>query len=527
MQHLRKTGGGGSLQTVNFQRHDTIRLRPNPLFGHHLAPQFRELSLLFRRQLVLDSHEQRHLFPFDFAFCGQQLFQLRKNLLLVHMRLFDQHNQLLHFILQLPLQFGEFQLRLADFRLEIILLLGAQPNRFLVLDHKFRSKEALTDRILIGLLRAGRSRGEQKRRANAENSRSHFIPPHPSSPEHSDRILRASASSAKSPAPESPADHRWALAILPVSARRQVRPSESFALFSVARSPQASEPPQPRWSPRPASILATAARAFLHGRPRPQLALAPGNSPTALPSASPAAAAHPIVPRVLEPRPAQRSISRSFADAPQDPLPWPPSVPPPVTDLSIFRMHSSFHHVQQKFSRRVQPRPHRPRWNSKYRAHVRGLHLFNQRKLQHAAEFLRQALYFSPQPFQHHPLLRVFCSVNRNLRFSDLPGGISRQPPPVTPLAVQSQPKNNPVHPRAEFLPFAQRIKLLISAQERFLGDVFRVGGIAQNAVGDLKNAPRILSNALAKSRLGIVRFGSGNQRSHGRACHASLALYV
>src|SRR6266403_1851030 len=270
MQHGRKPGGGGgSPQTVNipfrpgqnvltFQRSTVERFRQR-LFARRLASQFREFSLLLGRQLVLDSHKQCDLLSLDFSFRCQHFFQLRKNLLLVHAWLLEQGDQLLHFILQLPLQFGELQLRLADFRLEIIFLLGAQRNRFLVLDHEFRSKEALTDRILIGLLRAGRSRGEQKHRANRENSRSHFIPPHPSSPEHSDRILRASASNAKSPAPESPADHRWALATLPVSARRQVHPPESFALFSVAMSPQASEPPQPRRSLRLASTLATAA----------------------------------------------------------------------------------------------------------------------------------------------------------------------------------------------------------------------------------------------------------------------------
>ena len=43
-----------------------------PLFGCRFAPQFSERSLLLRRQFVLDSYEQRHLFPFDFAFRGQQ-----------------------------------------------------------------------------------------------------------------------------------------------------------------------------------------------------------------------------------------------------------------------------------------------------------------------------------------------------------------------------------------------------------------------------------------------------------------------
>src|SRR5712664_4010874 len=537
MQHGRKPGGGGgSPQTVNipfrpgqnvltFQRSNVERFR-HRLFARRLASQFREFSLLLGRQLVLDSHKQCDLLFLDFSFRCQHFFQLRKNLLLVHAWLLDQGDQFLHFILQLPLQLREFQLCLADFCLEIIFLLGAQPNRFLVLDHKFRSKEALTDRILIGLLRAGRSRGEEKRRANAENSPSHFIPPHPSSREHSDRILRASAWPAKSPAPESPADHRWVLAILLVSARRQVRPPESFALFSVATSPQSSEPQQPLRSLRLASTLATAAHAFLHGRSRPQLALAPGNPPTALRLAPPAAEAHPIAPRALEPPPAQRSISRSFVDALQDQLSNSRSARPPAMDHSIFRMHSSFHRFQQKFPRRVQPRSNRPRWNSKHRPHVGGLHLFNQRKLQDSAKFLRQPFYFSPEPVQHLQLLRILRSVRHHWCFCHLPGCITSQPAPVVSLAVQSQPKNNPVHPRAEFLRFPQRCKLLVGAQERFLCGIFCVGGISQNAVGNLENAPLILSNALAKSRLGIMRFGSGNQRSHARACHASLTPF-
>src|ERR1700674_454273 len=180
-----------------------------------------------------------------------------------------------------------------------------------MLNHKFRSKKALSDRVLIGLLCAPRSDCEKKYCANAENSRSHPIPPHPSSREHSDTTRQVSASSAKSPAPESPAARRWALAIPPVSAQRQVRAPESFALFSVARSRQSSEPPQPRRSHRPVPTLATVSRASPHGRPRPQQAPAPGNRQRAPPLAPPAAVAHPIAPRAPEPRPAQRSISRS------------------------------------------------------------------------------------------------------------------------------------------------------------------------------------------------------------------------
>src|SRR6266849_4179890 len=494
-----------------------------PLLVRRFASQFRQLSLLLRCQLIFDAYEQGYLFPFDFAFRRQHLFQLRKSLLLVHPRLLGQPHQLLHFILQLPLQFSEFQLRLADFRLEIFFLLGAQPNRFLMLNHQLRGKETLPDGILIGLLRAGCSPYEQKCRANAENFRSHFIPPHPSSRELSDTIHRISASTSKSPAPESSASRQWAPAILPVSAPRQVRSQESFALLSVAGSRQSSEPPQP-WRPlRPVSTLATASRASLHSRPSPQLAPGLGNPPGAPLLAPRAAATRPAVTCAPTHHPAQRNNSRSFSDALRDPLLQWPSVPRPATCLSIFRTHSSFHHFQQEFSRRVYPRPYRTCRNPQHRAYAGGVHLFHERELQDASEFLRQAFYFSPQPVQEHLPFRVLRAVNHRPCFCDLPGGIARQPPPVAPPAVQGQPEHDPVYPRAEFLRFPERGELLVGAQKRFLGDIFRVGGIAQDAVGDLKNAPLILSDALAKSRLGIMHFGSANQRTHARACHASF----
>src|SRR5260370_29123219 len=47
-----------------------------------------------------------------------------------------------------------------------------------MLNHQFGSKKTLPDGILIGLLGVGCSRREQKCRANTENSRFHFIPPH-------------------------------------------------------------------------------------------------------------------------------------------------------------------------------------------------------------------------------------------------------------------------------------------------------------------------------------------------------------
>src|SRR6266567_1485704 len=165
-------------------------------------------------------------------------------------------------------------------------------------------------------------------------------------------------------------------------------------------------------------------------------------------------------------------------------------------------MHSSFHHVQQKFSRRARPGPYRSCWNAEHRAHIASVHLFNQRELQNVAQFFRQAFNFSPQAVQHHPLLGVLRSVNHRACFRDVPGGVSRQPPPVASQAVQRQPEHDPVYPSAEFFRFPERRKLLVGAQECFLRYIFRVGRIAQDAVRNQKSAPLIRSDAIAKSPL-------------------------
>jgi hypothetical protein len=67
----------------------------------------------------------------------------------------------------------------------------------------------------------------------------------------------------------------------------------------------------------------------------------------------------------------------------------------------------------------------------------------------------------------------------------------------------------------------------LIGAQERFLSDILRVGRIAKDAVGYLKNASLVLSDALAKSRLGFRRLGFQYQRTHEYPCHAYFPLHV
>src|SRR5712692_7133458 len=400
-----------------------------------------------------------------------------------------------------------------------------------MLDHQFRRKKTLPDGILIGLLGAGCSRREKKCRANTEKSRFHVIPPRlssgVSSRGHADTTRRVSASSAKSPAPDSPAGHRWALATPSASARRPVRPPERFWLFSGTTPLPLRAPRESPLSLQPASIPATAARASSRWRPPPRLALAPGNPPTAPLLERPAAAARPIAPCVLEARSALVNNSRRIAGALRDPSLLLPPGQPPATGLSISHMLSSLHHFQQKFSRRVHPRPYGPRRNPEHRAHIRGVHLFNQRKLQDAAQFLWQALYFPAEAVQHHVLLGIPGTVHGRSRLANLPGRIARQAPPAASLAVQSQVKNDAVHPRAEFFRFPQRCELLEGAQKRFLCDILRVGGIAQDAEGNLKNAPLILSDALGKSRLGTLRFDSGNQRTHARACHACSAPYL
>src|SRR5229473_5189562 len=213
-----------------------------------------------------------------------------------------------------------------------------------MLDHQFRSKKTLPDGILIGLLGEGCSRREQKCRANTENSRFHFIPPRlpsgVSSRGHADTTRRASASSAKSPAPGWPAGHRWALATPSASARRQVRPPERFWLFSGTTPLPLGAPRESPLSLQPGSVSATAARASPRWRPPPQLALAPGNPPTGPLLERPAAAARPIAPCVLEARSALLNSSRRFAGALRDPSLLLPSEPP-ATGPSSSRMLSS------------------------------------------------------------------------------------------------------------------------------------------------------------------------------------------
>src|SRR5216684_217702 len=123
-------------------------------------------------------------------------------------------------------------------------------------------------------------------------------------------------------------------------------------------------------------------------------------------------------------------------------------------------------------------------------------------------------------------LVLPFRAVDHRTRLGYLPRRISCQPAPVASLPVQRQPKDDSVYPPAEFLRFTQRPEFLVSAQERFLRNIFGVGGIAQNAVSNLKNSPLILSDALAKSRLGTAHFSSRNQRNHARPSHACAAPF-
>src|SRR3981189_2115442 len=115
--------------------------------------QLAKLGLLRRCEVVLDPDEKHKLRALDFAFCGQDLVQLRSGLLLVHLELFEQRDQTFQLILQGPLKLGAFKLRLADFNLEIILLLVAESDRLLVLHDGFGGEQNVAQGIFRRLLR--------------------------------------------------------------------------------------------------------------------------------------------------------------------------------------------------------------------------------------------------------------------------------------------------------------------------------------------------------------------------------------
>src|ERR1700687_46804 len=204
-----------------------------------LTPNLRQLRLLFRSQLILYPHQQRHLRPLDLALNRQHLLQLCQRRLLFHVRLLNERNELFHFVLQFPLPLGELYLRLADFRLEKGFLLLAQSDGLLVLDHQLRRKKDLPDRILVRLLAACHSSHQKQQSANAENFNFHFIPPHSSSGASSRELAgtthRVSALSTKFLAREFRARRRLVLAIPPAFAQRSVRsPAQSVFLFGTA-----------------------------------------------------------------------------------------------------------------------------------------------------------------------------------------------------------------------------------------------------------------------------------------------------
>src|SRR5207245_4394989 len=289
--------------------------------------------------------------------------------------------------------------------------------------------------------------------------------------------------------------------------------------------------PRARWRPwpphPPASTLASAAPACVYRRPLPPQGRALENPREVRRLAPPAAAKYPGGPCAPRGPAAPQSNSRRFADALQIACYALLSARSPATDLSISRTHSSLHHFQQKFSRCVHPRSHCARGNPQHHAHVRSVHLFHERKLQDAAEFCRQALDFFPKPIQHHLLLRFFRTVHHCGRLHALPGRIPLQPAPVASLTVQGQPDNDAVVPGSKFLRFTQRVKLLVSAQARFLCDILSVGRVAQNAVGNLKDAPLILRKALAKSHRGTMRFGSDRKSTRLNSSHGSISYAV
>src|SRR2546426_328494 len=169
--------------------------------------------------------------------------------------------------------------------------------------------------------------------------------------------------------------------------------------------------------------------------------------------------------------------------------------------LFAFRLRGG-HHARAKL-----PRPLRPsRHQRQHRIHPFTAHLHHL-ELRHA----------------RGARLHVLLETARR-RSCHVPCRISRQPPPVSPLPVERQSERDSVHPGSELLRLAQRRKLLVRAQKSFLRHLFRVGRVSQHSVGNLENAPLVFRYARAKRCPVLLRFHSGNQGFHARACHAAPA---
>jgi hypothetical protein len=122
------------------------------LFPRCFARDLSQPPLLLRRQLVFDTNEQPDMRALDLAFETEHFVQLSQRLRFIHLILFYQRRQLFNFLLQIPLQFREAGLRLAQLGLEETLLLFAQAERLLMLHDQFGWKEISRERVGLCLL---------------------------------------------------------------------------------------------------------------------------------------------------------------------------------------------------------------------------------------------------------------------------------------------------------------------------------------------------------------------------------------
>src|SRR5216683_1929046 len=101
----------------------------------------------------------------------------------------------------------------------------------------------------------------------------------------------------------------------------------------------------------------------------------------------------------------------------------------------------------------------------------------------------------------------VFDGGRRRLMRRMRPKGVALLSPLRRTQTIQGEPERDSNEPGAKTVAVAQPIEAAVGAQKRFLGDVFGVGGIAQNAAGDAVGERATFGEALLEF---APRFGLG-----------------
>lgn len=145
-------------------------------------------------------------------------------------------------------------------------------------------------------------------------------------------------------------------------------------------------------------------------------------------------------------------------------------------------------------------------WDAEDGADIGGIHVFDDRKLENAAEFLRKGVDFLAEPVEEDALVGAGRSVECVGCFGVVPRRVAGELAAHAALSIEREPKSDAIDPGAKFGGFAQQVEFLVGAKEGFLGDFLGVGCISEDAVGDVEDAALIFGDAEAKRRLPAIR---------------------